>query len=88
MQNALCMLLFTSTNNYFFQRVMCSDRPYTYTINIQITDSFHAMHDGHKEQDIVSMQCTMATKSRTEVLFFVGIQWVRHPVERKYFLEK
>jgi len=25
--------------------------PYTCTINLQLTDSFHGIHDAHKEQD-------------------------------------
>jgi len=74
MQNILSMLLFTSTYNYFVQRVMCSDRPYTYTIIFNL--------------QIVSMECMMVTKSRIGELFLVGIQWVWLPVERKFFSGK
>jgi len=51
MHNYLCMLLFTFTDNCFLQWVMCPDESYTCTINLQLTDSFHGMHDVHKQQD-------------------------------------
>ena len=51
MHNYLCTLLFTSTDNCFLQWVMCPDGPYTCTINLQLTDSFHGIHDVHKQQD-------------------------------------
>jgi hypothetical protein len=36
---------------------------------------------------IVSMECMMSTDSKTGVLLLVGIEWVRLPVARKFFLE-
>jgi hypothetical protein len=49
--NYMCTLLFTCTYNCFIQRVICTDGPYTCTMYLQITDSFHGMNDVHKEQD-------------------------------------
>jgi hypothetical protein len=48
MHNHLCILLYTSTNNYFVKHIMCSGGPFTSTLNLQITDSFHGMHDALK----------------------------------------
>ena len=50
-QNYLCTLLFTFTHNCFVQWVMRPDRPYTCTIYLQLTESFHGIHDVHKQQD-------------------------------------
>jgi len=67
------MQFFTFKDKCCVQWVMWSDRPYNCTISLQLTGSFHGMHD-------VSM-------IRMGVLFVGGIIWVRLQVACNFFLE-